>query len=458
MKRNYQQLILILILSYVHANTITMHGKVINAANNPIHGVNIFVDGIGTFSDKEGYFSINIPEEKLLQFQHIGYKTLEKLPTSKFLLVRMDVNILEGDNINISATRVIPGITPVAYSSLTPEEIDNHFTLEDVPMILSYEPGIYAYSESGNGTGYTYVSIRGFDQSEISVKIDNVPINDNESHQVYWADHGNILNDVKEIQVQRGIGNSMYGAAAFGGSINVHTKIKSNDPILKANIGVGSFSSSKISMQYNSGNNWGDNTGVNMRISQIKSNGYRKYHDSIQNALSIGIEYSTKKSTHQFRALVGHINSDLTWDGIYGDNIYDRELRRDGYKGFTDDFLQQIYSINSKYTINEQSVIKNTFYYVKGTGYYETEKSEKSFYSYNLDFEDGWANNTTDLLRRKWIVNNYIGLSPIYMLRLDRLRINIGGEFRMYTGDHFGEISNFTNPLLSHIETPYKYF
>ena len=458
MTKIYLQILLILFTSNIYANSIIMHGKVIDATNTPIQGVNIFSNTIGTTSNADGYFSITIPRGNNVVFQHIGYKTLEKVPTSEFVLVRMNINILEGKNIHISANRAIPGITPVAYSSLTPDEIDNHFTLEDVPMILSYEPGVYAYSESGNGTGYTYVSIRGFDQSEIAVMIDNVPMNDNKSHQVYWADHGNILNDVKEIQVQRGIGNSMYGAAAFGGSINVHTKIKSNNPSLEANIGTGSFNSSKISMQYNAGNNWGNNTGINMRISQITSSGYRKYHNSIQNALSIGIEHSTKNLTNQFRALIGHVNSDLTWDGIYGDNIYDRELRRDGYKGFTDDFLQQIYSINSRYTIDEQSVIQNTFYYVKGSGYYETEKSGKTFYSYNLDFIDGWADNTTDLLRRKWIVNNYIGLSPSYTLLLNRFRIDIGGEFRIYSGDHFGEVSQFSNPLLALVSTPYTYY
>ena len=57
--------------------------------------------------------------------------------------------------------------------------------LKMLPMVLAMEPGIYSYSESGNGTGYSYVSIRGFDQSRIAVMMDNVPLNDNESHQVY---------------------------------------------------------------------------------------------------------------------------------------------------------------------------------------------------------------------------------------------------------------------------------
>ena len=370
----------------------------------------------------------------------------------------MSVDVLQGQDINISATRAIPGVTPVAYSSLMPEEINTHFTIEDVPMVLSYEPGIYAWSESGNGTGYSYVSIRGFDQSQIAVMLDNVPMNDNESHQVYWVDHGNILNDAKEVQIQRGIGNSLYGAAAFGGSINIQTNIKSDKPVIAGNVGYGSFNSSKLSANYNSGKNFGENVGVNLRLSQIESDGYREYHHSLQRAVSLGIEYSTYRFTNQFRALLGYENTDLIWDGVYGDDINDRELRRKGYKGFTDDFLQKVYSLNSKYIIDEKSLFSNTFYYVEGTGYYETDKYGKTFYSYNLDFESNWADSTTNLLRRKWIVNNYFGMTPSYTLRLDNLRIDIGGEFRIYEGDHFGEVSNFSHSLLKNVKTPFKYY
>ena len=249
MKKTYLTFLIPLLLSQLLAKTITVSGKVVDAKNNPIHAVNIFAGENGTTSDTDGYFKITLPSDVNLIFNHIGYLEVEKLADDTFLLVRMSIDILQGQHINISATRAIPGVTPVAYSSLMPKEIDNHFTLEDVPMILSYEPGVYAYSESGNGTGYSYVSIRGFDQSQIAVMIDNVPMNDNESHQVYWADHGNILNDVKEVQIQRGIGNSLYGAAAFGGSINIQTKIKSDTTFIEGNFGHGSFNSSKLNVK-----------------------------------------------------------------------------------------------------------------------------------------------------------------------------------------------------------------
>ena len=113
----------------------------------------------------------------------------------------MEKNSVNISPVEVTANRVIAGVTPVASSNLSVEEIQNHYSIEDVPMVLSTEPGVHAYSESGNGTGYSYVSIRGFDQSRISVMIDNVPLNDNESHQVYWVDHGDILADAFEVEI-----------------------------------------------------------------------------------------------------------------------------------------------------------------------------------------------------------------------------------------------------------------
>ena len=143
--KKYQLLFLIpLLITNLVGETITVSGKVVDKNNNPISGVNILSGEFGTSSDRDGYYTISAPINGSLTFNHIGYKTVEEFPTDTFLLVRMTVDILQGQDINISATRAIPGVTPVAYSSLSPEEIENHYTVEDVPMVLSYEPGVYA--------------------------------------------------------------------------------------------------------------------------------------------------------------------------------------------------------------------------------------------------------------------------------------------------------------------------
>ena len=169
------------------------------------------------------------------------------------MTIFMNSSVLSGEEIIVSATRAVSGITPVSFSNLTVKEIETRNTGQDVPMILASEPGVWAYSESGNGTGYSYASIRGFDQSRIAVLFDGVPMNDNESHQVYWVDHGDLLADAKDVQIQRGIGNSLYGSSAFGGSINVNTQIAVDQREIKASFGSGDWNTTKYQVRYRSG-------------------------------------------------------------------------------------------------------------------------------------------------------------------------------------------------------------
>ena len=121
------------------------------------------------------------------------------------------------------------------------------------------------------------------------------------------------------------------------------------------------------------------------------------------------------------------------WDGIYFNDIEDRQKRRAGYKSYTDDFLQQIYSLNTTYSISDKLKIRNTSYLVLGEGYYDTEKTGQSYYNYNLDIENNYTdtqeqNLLTDLLRRKWIKNNYYGFVPSLSWANNSLKIDIGGE------------------------------
>ncbi|MDO9547858.1 MAG: TonB-dependent receptor, partial [Candidatus Marinimicrobia bacterium] len=296
--------------------------------------------------------------------------------------------------------------------------------------------------------------IRGFDQSRIAVMMNNVPLNDNESHQDYWVDHGDVLSDAEDVQIQRGIGNSLYGTSAFGGSVNVITSIGSDKPELSLNVGAGSYNTSKIHLKATSGALFNKRVKMSARLSQIKSAGYRDFHDTVQKSGAFGIEYDGKNFTHQFRALVGYENSHLMWDGVSANNINDREKRRAGYQSYIDDFLQQVYSLNSFWRISDRLHFSNVAYLVKGSGYYEVFKEGCDIYSYNLDVNDQYSDSLemelkTDLLRRKWIVNNYFGMIPTLTYIRNKYRLDIGGEIRSYTGDHFGEIAGFSDPDLS---------
>ena len=369
----------------LNAQSLEIGGIVVDReSQTPLFGVNIVSGESGTTTDKLGQFELFVNFGDEVSFSFIGYKEVITIVKSN-MIVLMEPIVLRGDQINVSANRAISGVTPVSFSNLSSKEIETRYTVEDVPMVLSTEPGIWAYSESGNGTGYSYVSIRGFDQSRIGVMIDGVPLNDNESHQVYWVDHGDILADAKNVQIQRGIGNSLYGASAFGGSINLNTQIGSDKREIDMEIGSGEWNTKKYRARYRSGKDLGEDISLTLRTSQIKSDGYRDFHNSKQNGFFLGLEHRGTKFTNQFRSLIGYENTQLAWDGIYLDDINDRNKRRAGYKAFTDDFLQQIYSVNTFGKLNDNLFFRNVSYFVSGKGYYESEKTDQDFYSYNLE-------------------------------------------------------------------------
>lgn len=424
-----------------------------NKSKIHLEGVNISSNEVGTVTNKDGKFILLVEDENEIIFSFIGYETISTKIKPQ-MTIFMNPSVLRGDEIVVSATRAVSGKTPVSFSNLTLKEIQTRNTAQDIPMVLASEPGVWAYSESGNGTGYSYVSIRGFDQSRISVMIDGVPLNDNESHQVYWVDHGDLLADAKDVQIQRGIGNSLYGSSAFGGSININTNILSDKREIGFSYGQGDWNTTKYRTRYRSGKDFGDNLSLVVRTSQIKSDGYRDNHNSKQNGLFFGLEHRGEKITNQFRALIGYENTQLLWDGIYMEDIDDRTKRRTGNKAYTDNFSQQIYSLNTRTKIRENIFLKNTSYLVLGQGYYEVNKSGQDYYSYNLDVNNEFSDNeeqslSTDFLRRKWIDNNYFGVVPTITWFNKGLRIDLGGEIRYYTGDHFGEVSKFSNERLA---------
>ena len=424
-----------------------------NKSKIPLEGVNISSNEVGTVTNKDGKFRLLVEDENEIIFSFIGYETISTKIKPQ-MTIFMNPSVLRGDEIVVSATRAVSGKTPVSFSNLTLKEIETRNTAQDIPMVLASEPGVWAYSESGNGTGYSYVSIRGFDQSRIGVMIDGVPLNDNESHQVYWVDHGDLLADAKDVQIQRGIGNSLYGSSAFGGSININTNILSDKREIGFSYGQGDWNTTKYRTRYRSGKDFGDNLSLVVRTSQIKSDGYRDNHNSKQNGLFFGLEHRGEKITNQFRALIGYENTQLLWDGIYMEDIDDRTKRRTGNKAYTDNFSQQIYSLNTRTKIRENIFLKNTSYLVLGQGYYEVNKSGQDYYSYNLDVNNEFSDNeeqslSTDFLRRKWIDNNYFGVVPTITWFNKGLRIDLGGEIRYYTGDHFGEVSKFSNERLT---------
>ncbi|RMF06407.1 MAG: TonB-dependent receptor [Candidatus Neomarinimicrobiota bacterium] len=460
-----QKLILSLTLaSLLLGQSLHVTGTVYHAdTGEPLAGVNLIWGKSGTATDEDGRFALDGDRQDSLIVRYIGFAPQRLVVTRDNLEIRLQPVVLEAPPITVSASRAVAGVSPVAWSRLDAREIAVRYTAEDVPMILNREPGVHAYSESGNGTGYSYVSIRGFDQSRISVMLDNVPLNDNESHQVYWVDHGDILFQAEDVQIQRGLGLNTVGVPSFGGSINVLTKVDRRERF-QLNLGTGSYATHKLRAAWSSGERWGRNR-LALRFSQVESEGYRDYHDSYQRSGFLGYDRKGDRWEHRFRVVLGKEITHLSWDGIPAGDIQDRQARREGYRAYTDNFLQQIYSWNARWSVTPHLQFRNTLYAVKGAGYYRVRKTNQDYFSYNLDIRDLYPDSVeqslvTDLTRRKWIVNHYEGVIPTLTWQRSRIRLDGGFEWRTYRGNHYGEVTDFSaDSVTSWVgDTWYRYY
>lgn len=223
----------------------------------------LYAEGKGAITDLDGNFSIKIDSagQYTLTVSYVGFepqkmkvKVNGKAVTINFLLKTQTLNEVEVVA-DVAKTRE----TPVAFSNISSKQIQEELGTKDLPMVLNSTPGAYA-TEQGGGSGDARVSIRGFDQRNVAVMVDGVPVNDMENGQVFWSNWDGLGDITRTMQVQRGLGASKLAISSVGGTINIITK--GIDQKLGANIKqeVNDYGLYKTSFGFNSGqlkSGWG---------------------------------------------------------------------------------------------------------------------------------------------------------------------------------------------------------
>ncbi len=278
-------------------------GEVLAGANISVQG-----ESLGAATDSDGYFIIkNVSVgDKTLVFNYIGYRELSKdyTVTDSDLIIEIELesDFFKSATIIVESSRAKERETPVAFTNIGADEISKQFTVQDIPHMFKNTPGIYVSSDGGSGMGDSKVSIRGFDEQRISVMINNIEVNDPESKKVYWSNWGSLPSGTQSIQVQRGAGSSLYGAGAFGGSINVQTADAPAVSSLNLSSTVGLYGTYKLGVDYNSGL-LNENLSFVGRVNYMEGNGYRKntYYSGI--SYYLGLSYFAAKD-HTLRVVL----------------------------------------------------------------------------------------------------------------------------------------------------------
>ncbi len=405
----------------------------------------------------------------LLQANHILFAQ-EKKDSSEF----------ETETIEVDALKGTERFTPVTFENIDREEVEERYWMQDLPMFLKGNTSINAYSESGSSVGYSYLTIRGFDQRRISILINGIPQNDPEDHQVYWVDISDITSSVEEIQIQRGIGTALYGASSIGGVVNVKTIDFFKRKFFNLSGGYGSYESKRFSMEYSSGSLDGA-LGFYGKLSKIRTEGYRdlSWSDHWSYFLSAGKIFG-KNAVLKINAYGSPIRNHLAYLGaersyidgkITGDILNDRKVNYLTYPDETDNYFQPHFEIVFNYQPSKNLYIGNTLSYINGNGYFNTffpvsygydlpyfnlspffvndsTVYNSSYYKRNEDgtlfFEKGrgYVIERSDIVSRLTVNNNTYGWFPQVILKHsnDKGSFAAGGELRLHMSEHFGEV------------------
>ena len=333
-----------------------------------------------------------------------------------FILGQTDSVIINKilDEVNVNAVKA-DNKTPIAFTNLTKKEIQKSNLGQDLPFLISLTPSIVTTSDAGAGIGYTGFRIRGTDPSRINVTINGIPLNDSESQGVWWVNMPDFASSLENIQIQRGVGTSTNGAAAFGASINLQTIGVNELAYAKTNNTIGSYNTLKNNIELG--------TGVinkkftfDTRLSQITSDGYIDRASSDLKSLYLQGTYFDKTSILKGIIFSGQERTYQAWNGVplkYLDS--NRTYNSYTYENEVDNYAQTHYQLHYSKNLSLSTNLNIAGHYTHGEGYYEQEKLAQNLMDYNLSniiIGDDTI-SSTDLIRRKWLNNDFGGITSV---------------------------------------------
>jgi iron complex outermembrane receptor protein len=473
-------------LNTLTAKNVDITGQVINAKERtplPLANIVSAKQHIGAISDKSGNFKLsNIAEDDTLIISYIGFQeqyiALSGIDLNKPLIINMDYKFVPCQTILVEAQKDEDRTATSAYSIITKSELAKQIVMQDVPQILSNTPSALFYSESGNSVGYTYLSIRGFDQRRLSISVNGVPQNDPEDHNVYWVDFPNIMENAELIQVQRGSGNGIIGYPAIGGTVNIITSRFSDKPKNELSFTAASHNTRKYDAVFSSGL-INDKYSVYAKLSNTKTDGYRDKAYGDYTSYFVSAVRFDKNLTSQINLYGGIIKDGLAYTGLPKDFMKNRTARKANYSYWDwesekqnvseysvrrrndegEGFTQPHFELLNEWQINDKLKFNSTLFLVLGEGYFDYDGSW-SIYSddYFRLKQNGYANaNPTNALIRAYVENRQWGWSGRFSWEHKNGTLFAGAEIRNHHSYHWGNIQ-YAEGIPVGISQEYKYY
>ena len=343
------------------------------------------------------------------------------------------------EEVLVKSVRVKPN-APITHSNVTKAQLESRNLGQDLPILLNYLPSVVTTSDAGAGIGYTGIRVRGVSPLSTNVTINGIPFTDAESLGAFWVNMPDFSSSVESLQLQRGVGTSTNGSGAFGASINILTDASSEMPTAEISNSFGSYNTRKHSVKFSTGK-INDVFEVSGRLSKIYSDGYVDRAFSDLKSYFLQGTYNNNGTLIKALTFGGHEKTYQSWYGLTQEEM-DENRRQNPYtyENEIDNYKQNHYQLHWNQKINESWSTNLGLNYTYGRGYYEQYREDDAVSTYGgiVESIDGGA--TTDLIRRRWLDNNFYVINATANYKESDVDLVFGGSYSDYDGDHFGEV------------------
>jgi iron complex outermembrane receptor protein len=431
----------------------TIKGVVIDqTTKSPISGAIISCGKQQVISNESGNFVLSKTDNASISISSMGYKSFVSTintTNNNELEFALIPNPSYLQPLEVNAIRASDK-SPFTKTNILKADIAKQNLAQDIPFLLNQTPSVVINSDAGNGVGYTAMRIRGTDATRINVTLNGIPYNDAESMGTFFVNLPDFSSSVNSIQIQRGVGTSSNGAGAFGATLNLSTNEYNEKSYAEINNSIGSFNTYKNTLKFGSGL-IGKHFMIDARLSSIRSDGYIDRAASNLKSFYFSSAYINKKSSLRLNVFSGHEKTYQAWYGIDAATLVsNRTFNPAGtekigtpYDNQTDNYTQTHYQLFFNHSINEKWSFNTALFYTKGKGYYEEYKADQSFSKYGLSnvIIGGTTYTKTNLVRQRWLDNDFYGQIFSFQYKTIKDEITIGGGWNKYLGDHFGTLA-----------------
>lgn len=478
---------LLVILPFFAMAQFSITGKVTNKTTNEILlGANIRIldSYYAAVSNNSGMYELKNLKQGTYYVvsSYVGFNSdtiLINLTKNSIINIQLIPASIMQEEVIVYATRAGKN-TPIAHQNIDKKSISATNFGQDLPVLIGNSISTVSSSDAGNGMGYTALRIRGTDMTRINVTINGLPLNDPESHNVFWVDLPDFASSTDNIQIQRGVGTSTNGASAFGASINLQSSHLKTEPYAELHSAFGSFNTFKNTVSFGSGL-LNKHFSMDGRISKLSSDGFIDRATSDLFSYYISGAYTSNKNLLRFNIISGKEKTYQAWDGVPS-NVLDTNRTYNGvgsytdnygvqkyYSNETDNYLQTHYQALFSHQFNSRLFLNLSAHHTLGAGYYEQYREDDDLEDYGMDVIKLNSNSysigeivfqttdslisSSDLIRQKHLANTYTGLVWSLNFQSTKFKSSVGGSYNVYSGNHFGKViwAQFTgNSELGH--------